>query len=59
MYVAFKFERIAPEAVLFLYSRVCQKSDILCASWLLLLQDAFVDPETVEAIKMVPETSAV
>lgn len=55
----FEFEWNIPEEVLFSYSPVCQKSDILCPSWLLLLQDASVDPQTVEAITKLPETSAV
>lgn len=55
----FEFEWNVPEEVLFSYSLLCQKSDILCASWLLLLQDVSVEPQTGEAVKMLPETSAV
>lgn len=50
VYAPFEFELIIPEASL---------SKVLCSSWFLSLEDASVDPQTVEAIYMVPETSAV
>lgn len=48
-----------PEEVSFWCCSVSGSSNVFRASRLLLLQDASVEPQTVEAVKMLPETSAV